>query len=61
MAPSTPKGFGLTTMNERVRALEGTCEIVSSRTRGTKLLIEIPLKGEPESKAKTSQLVGGLS
>ncbi|MFD0987870.1 ATP-binding protein [Methyloligella solikamskensis] len=61
MAPATPKGFGLTTMNERVRALEGTCEIVSSRSRGTRLLIEIPLKGEPEPKAKTSELVGGLS
>ncbi|XSG82983.1 MAG: ATP-binding protein [Methyloligella sp. ZOD6] len=61
IAPATPKGFGLTTMNERVRALQGTCEIESSRSRGTKLAIEIPLPGEPEPKAETSELVGGLS
>lgn len=61
IAATTPKGFGLTTMNERVRALHGTCEIQSSRSRGTKLLIEIPLREEPEPKAETSELVGGLS
>ena len=41
IAPATPKGFGLTTMTERVRSLGGTCEIESAPAKGTIIRVEI--------------------
>ena len=43
MVDSTRRGFGLTTMFERVRSLEGKCEIVGTPTEGASLTIRIPL------------------
>jgi two-component system sensor histidine kinase UhpB len=42
--PGTPKGFGLTTMTERLRLLGGSCAIESAPGRGTTLRIEVPIQ-----------------
>ena len=42
MKNAASRGFGLTTMIERVRSLEGKCEIVSTPDEGTSLTIRIP-------------------
>jgi two-component system, NarL family, sensor histidine kinase UhpB len=61
IAPSTPKGFGLTTMTERVRSLGGSCVIESARSRGTTIRVEIPVHVGKEKKARVRELVGELS
>ena len=61
IAPSTPKGFGLTTMAERVRSLGGSCVIESARSRGTTIHVEIPVHVGKEKKARMLELVGELS
>jgi two-component system sensor histidine kinase UhpB len=59
--PSTPKGFGLTTMTERVKSLGGTCAIESARGNGTTIRIEIPVQREKTERARALELVGGMS
>jgi two-component system sensor histidine kinase UhpB len=61
IGPSTPKGFGLTTMTERVRSLGGTCAIESTPGRGTAIRIEIPVQREKAERAKALELAGGVS
>ena len=43
-SPETQKGFGLTTMAERVRLLDGSCLIESAPSQGTTIRIEIPVQ-----------------
>jgi two-component system, NarL family, sensor histidine kinase UhpB len=60
--PSTPPGFGLTTMNERVKSLGGTCVIESKLEKGTTIRIEIPVSRKKAERPKQKQeLVGGVS
>lgn len=59
--PSTPKGFGLTTMIERVKSLGGTCAIESAHGKGTTIRIEIPVQREKTERARALELVGGMS
>jgi two-component system sensor histidine kinase UhpB len=73
IAPSTPKGFGLTAMTERVKSLGGTCAIESLPDKGTVIRIEIPVErgAVPAARAaavkrktaakRAAELVGGLS
>jgi two-component system sensor histidine kinase UhpB len=61
IAPSTPKGFGLTAMTERVRSLGGTCVIESEPSKGTMIHIEIPVQRGSEKRARVPELVGELS
>ena len=58
---STPKGFGRTTMTERVKSLGGTCAIESARGNGTAIRIEIPVQREKTERARALELVGGMS
>ncbi|MEJ2518484.1 MAG: ATP-binding protein [Methyloceanibacter sp.] len=44
MAPSQAKGFGLTTMTERVRSVGGTCAIEGFPSKGTTVSVKIPIK-----------------
>ena len=46
--PATPKGFGLTTMTERVKSLGGSCVIDSALDRGTAIRVEIPVQAGEE-------------
>jgi two-component system sensor histidine kinase UhpB len=59
--PATPKGFGLTTMTERVKSLGGSCVIDSALKNGTTIRIEIPVQREKAERAKVLELVGGMS
>jgi two-component system sensor histidine kinase UhpB len=59
--PATPKGFGLTTMTERVKSLGGTCVIESEPEKGTTIRIEIPAQREKTEPARQLELVGGMS
>ena len=59
--PGTPKGFGLSTMTERVKSLGGTCDIDSTRRNGTSIRIEIPVQREKTGRARALELVGGIS
>ena len=61
IAPATPKGFGLTTMTERVRSLRGTCEIESAPAKGTIIHVEIPIERASTTVTRAPELVGGLS
>jgi two-component system, NarL family, sensor histidine kinase UhpB len=61
IAPSTPKGFGLTTMTERVHSLGGTCAIESVWSRGTTVHVELPVQRSSEKKARVPELAGELS
>jgi two-component system sensor histidine kinase UhpB len=61
MAPSTPKGFGLTTMTERVRSLGGSCVVESAPSKGTSIRVEIPVQREGKERARAPELVGELS
>jgi two-component system sensor histidine kinase UhpB len=58
IAPSTPKGFGLTAMIERVRSLGGSCEIESALAKGTTIRIEIPVRQARERRARVPKPVG---
>jgi two-component system sensor histidine kinase UhpB len=59
---STPKGFGLTTMTERVRSLGGTCEVESAPQKGTTIRVEIPVEPQAAERAKQMpELVGELT
>ncbi len=53
IAPSTPKGFGLTTMAERVRSLGGSCDVESAPSKGTTIRVEIPV----ETDARAPELI----
>ena len=55
IAPATPKGFGLTTMTERVRSLGGSCTIESAPLKGTMLHIEIPVQRASAEKPKIAR------
>jgi two-component system, NarL family, sensor histidine kinase UhpB len=44
--PTTPPGFGISGMQERVQALGGTYKVDSGRDRGTCVRIVIPLSGQ---------------
>jgi two-component system sensor histidine kinase UhpB len=57
----TPKGFGLTTMTERVKSLRGSCVIDGARDKGTTIRIEIPVQREKTERARALELVGGMS
>ncbi len=59
--PSTPKGFGLTTMTERVKSLGGSCAVESEPQKGTVIHIEIPVQREKPERARQLELVGGMS
>jgi len=59
--PLTPKGFGLTTMIERVKSLGGTCVIDSAPDKGTTTRIEIPVQREKREHTRALELVGGMS
>lgn len=59
MEPGRPRGFGLTVMNERVRAHGGACMIESERGKGTSIRIDIPLMRVEATRA--AQLVGGMT
>ena len=58
--PSTPKGFGLTAMTERVRSLGGTCLIEGEVAKGATVHVEIPVQRAQERVAPL-ELVGGLN
>jgi two-component system sensor histidine kinase UhpB len=58
IAPSTPKGFGLTTMTERVRSHGGSCVISPGRETGTVIHVEIPVQ-RSAARARVPELVGG--
>jgi two-component system sensor histidine kinase UhpB len=60
MAPTTPKGFGLPTMTERVRSLGGVCEVESVPSEGTTIRVEIPVQGEGKERTRAPDLVGEL-
>jgi len=60
ISPSTPKGFGLSAMTERVRSLGGSCVIDSAPSKGTSIRIEIPVN-ESKQRARAPELVGELS
>ena len=61
IAPSTPKGFGLTTMTERVRSLGGSCAVESTPSKGTTIRVEIPVQSEAKERATAPELIGELS
>jgi two-component system sensor histidine kinase UhpB len=61
IAPATPKGFGLTTMTERVRSLGGTCVIESAPAKGTIIHVEIPIERGSTVVTRAPELVGELS
>ncbi|MGK2921877.1 MAG: ATP-binding protein [Methyloceanibacter sp.] len=61
MAPSTPTGFGLTTMTERVRSLGGACVVESAPSKGTSIRVEIPVQREGKERTRAPELVGELS
>lgn len=60
IAPSTPKGFGLATMTERVRSLGGSCVIESVPSKGTTIRVEIPVSKSKKG-AGAPELVGELT
>ncbi len=57
--PDTPKGFGLTTMSERVRSLGGSCVIESAPSKGTTVQVEIPVERTKTPRRRTPELVEG--
>ena len=58
--PSTPRGFGLTAMNERVKAHGGSCVIKSGRGKGTTISIDIPF-GNAAEEPRAAELVGEMT
>ena len=61
IAPATPKGFGLSTMAERVRSLGGSCTIDSAPAKGTMIRVEIPVQRTRSHKPRVPELVGEAS
>jgi len=61
ISPTTPKGFGLITMTERVRSHKGSCVIDSTPSQGTTIRVEIPVQKESIERVKTPELVGEMS
>ena len=61
MAKGTLKGFGLSTMIERVRSLGGSCAIDGAPSKGTTIRIEIPVEGRTAPRARRRELIGVLS
>jgi two-component system sensor histidine kinase UhpB len=61
IAPDTPKGFGLTTMSERVRSLGGTCVIESAPSKGTTVQVEIPVERTKTPRRSSPELIKELS
>ncbi|MGC2462775.1 MAG: ATP-binding protein [Steroidobacteraceae bacterium] len=59
--PSTPKGFGLTSMSERVKSLGGSCVIESEPQKGTAIRVEIPVQREKAERSRSLERVGGMS
>jgi two-component system, NarL family, sensor histidine kinase UhpB len=57
---SKQKGFGLTAMTERVRALGGSCLIRSTPAEGTTIRIEIPIQGHSADGFRCGELVDDL-
>jgi two-component system sensor histidine kinase UhpB len=60
ISASTPKGFGLSAMTERVRSLGGSCVIDSAPSKGTTIRVGIPVS-ESKQRARAPELVGELS
>jgi len=56
IARATPKGFGLTTMTERVRSLGGSCVIDSAPAKGTAIHVEIPMERK-KARARKAEMV----
>jgi len=56
IARATPKGFGLTTMTERVRSLGGSCAIDSAPAKGTAIHVEIPVERK-KARSRKAELV----
>ena len=48
-APHPGESFGLFSIGERVRSLGGTMQIESTRTRGTRIQLDVPRSGERPS------------
>jgi two-component system sensor histidine kinase UhpB len=61
MARGTPKGFGLSTMAERVGSLGGSCVIESEPSKGTTLRIEIPVERSKAPRGQRRELIGQLA
>ena len=61
IAPATPKGFGLTTMTERVTSLGGTCAIEGAPAKGTTIHVEIPVQRDKRRTPRALELVGEMS
>jgi two-component system sensor histidine kinase UhpB len=61
MPKGTLKGFGLSTMTERVGSLGGFCEIDSEPFQGTTLYVEIPVARGKTSRDGHTELVRELS
>lgn len=60
LATTVPKGFGLTTMTERVRSLGGVCSIEGAPSEGAAVKVEIPIrqtKKETAAPARVPELV----
>jgi two-component system sensor histidine kinase UhpB len=60
IASSTPKGFGLTTMTERIRSLGGSCAVESALSKGTTIIALIPVQRIAE-RTRALELVGGIN
>lgn len=61
IASTTPKGFGLTTMTERVRSHGGSCVMDSTPLEGTTIRVEIPVQKASVERARKPELVGEMS
>jgi two-component system, NarL family, sensor histidine kinase UhpB len=60
MAPSTPRGFGLAAMRERVRSLGGSCVVESAPGMGTTVRIVIPFNLPEQKQAKQRAKAGTI-
>jgi two-component system sensor histidine kinase UhpB len=57
---SAPKGFGLSSMTERVRALGGTLAIKSTPAGGTTITVVLPVQRKSTKRARQLEPVGVL-
>jgi two-component system sensor histidine kinase UhpB len=58
---ASPKGFGLTSMTERVRAIGGTCVVESRPDEGTTINVVIPAERRQAKRVRQAEPVGALS